>query len=89
MAESNSSSGGMGFVRWLTILFIGLKLTHYIEWTWWWVLSPIWISLVLFCLMMMGVGFVAFILYLKDKARQSPTHLDRREAIRRAMRDMR
>ena len=44
--ESNSS-GGIGFVGLLTVLFIGLKLTHYIDWSWWWVTSPLWISLVL------------------------------------------
>ena len=45
MGEGNSSSsGGIGFVGLLTILFIGLKLTNYIDWSWWWVLSPIWIS---------------------------------------------
>lgn len=27
----------------LTILFIGLKLTGHIAWSWWWVLSPVWI----------------------------------------------
>jgi hypothetical protein len=26
------------------LLFIGLKLTHTIDWSWWWVLSPIWIT---------------------------------------------
>lgn len=31
------------FVILLTILFIGLKLTNYINWSWWWVLSPLWI----------------------------------------------
>lgn len=34
-------SGGMGFLGWLTILFIGLKLTGYIAWSWFWVLSPL------------------------------------------------
>jgi hypothetical protein len=24
----------------LTILFVGLKLTNHIDWSWWWVLSP-------------------------------------------------
>jgi hypothetical protein len=37
----NNSSGGVGFVGLLTILFIGLKLTGYIAWSWWWVLSPV------------------------------------------------
>lgn len=43
MAESSSSSG-IGFTGLLTVLFIGLKLTKHIDWSWVWVLSPIWIS---------------------------------------------
>ena len=31
----------MGFSGWLTLAFIILKLTDYIDWSWWWVLSPI------------------------------------------------
>lgn len=38
--SSSNSSGGIGFFGLLTILFIGLKLTGYIQWSWWWVLSP-------------------------------------------------
>lgn len=41
MAENNSS--GIGFCGLLTIVFIVLKLTGYINWSWWCVLSPIWI----------------------------------------------
>ncbi len=26
----------------LGILFIALKLTNYIDWSWWWVLCPLW-----------------------------------------------
>ena len=49
LSRHNSSSSatvnsGMGFSGWLTILFIGLKLTGYITWPWVWVLSPLWIS---------------------------------------------
>jgi ABC-type dipeptide/oligopeptide/nickel transport system permease subunit len=35
-----SSSSGIGLSGMLTVLFVGLKLTHYIDWSWWWVLSP-------------------------------------------------
>ena len=45
MSDSNQSSGGIGFVGLLTIVFITLKLTGYIDWSWWWVWSPIWITL--------------------------------------------
>lgn len=31
----------MGFSGWLTLAFIILKLTGYIDWSWWWVLCPI------------------------------------------------
>jgi hypothetical protein len=41
---SSSSSGGIGFCGLLTILFIALKLTDYIDWSWVWVLAPIWIG---------------------------------------------
>lgn len=41
MSSSSSSSGGVGFFGLLTILFIALKLTGYIEWSWFWVLFPI------------------------------------------------
>lgn len=42
--DSSARSGGIGFIGLLTILFIGLKLTGYIAWSWWWVLSPLWIA---------------------------------------------
>ena len=29
----------------LAIAFIVLKLIHYIDWNWWWVLSPLWIPI--------------------------------------------
>jgi hypothetical protein len=41
--NTTQSSGGIGFVGLLTILFIALKLTNVIAWSWLWVLSPIWI----------------------------------------------
>ncbi len=40
----NSSKSGISTVTLLTLIFIVLKLTHVIGWSWWWVLSPLWIS---------------------------------------------
>jgi hypothetical protein len=58
-------SGGIGFCGLLTLLFIALKLTGYINWSWLWVLSPIWLPpavifggiglFMVFCLLMAGV----------------------------------
>ncbi len=42
--SKESSSSGVSFVGLLTILFIALKLTNFIDWSWWWVLSPMWLS---------------------------------------------
>jgi len=55
-SSSSSSSGGIGFTGALTILFIGLKLTHVISWPWLWVLSPIWISFLI------GIAFLILLL---------------------------
>lgn len=41
---STSSSSGIGFFGLLTIVFIVLKLLGIIEWSWVWVLSPLWIG---------------------------------------------
>jgi len=39
--------GGVGFTGLLTIVFIVLKLLGVIQWSWVWVLSPIWIDAIL------------------------------------------
>ena len=44
MSNNTSSSSSGIFPSLLTVLFIGLKLTGHITWSWWWVLSPLWIS---------------------------------------------
>ena len=43
-SSSSSSSSGIGFNGLLTIVFIVLKLLGKITWSWWWVLSPLWIT---------------------------------------------
>jgi len=47
MSNTNTSSSGIGFTGLLTIVFIGLKLTGNIDWSWGWVLSPLWILAIL------------------------------------------
>jgi hypothetical protein len=45
--SDNSNSGGLSLATILFLIFLVLKLTNYIDWSWWWVTSPLWISLVL------------------------------------------
>jgi len=66
--NSNSTNIGVWFCMLLTILFIGLKLTGHIIWSWIWVLSPIWVPFamvigmfLLFFLVMQVVAFFKWI----------------------------
>lgn len=47
--QSNNvtNTGGSGFLGLLTIVFITLKLTGYITWSWGWVLAPMWMPIVI------------------------------------------
>jgi hypothetical protein len=56
--SSSSSSGGIGFSGLLTIVFIVLKLLHYIDWSWWWVLAPIWITAII----VVGLLFIILVI---------------------------
>jgi hypothetical protein len=66
MSKSSSSSGGIGFTGLLTVLFIGLKLTHFIDWSWWWVLSPLWIGLAILIPVVLIMFFIGVIAALLD-----------------------
>ena len=54
----------------LTIIFVIAKLTGYITWTWWWVFSPIWISLAttisLLLIFALVIGIAAVAIWIKD-----------------------
>lgn len=51
-------NGGVGFTGLLQVVFITLKLTGVINWSWLWVLSPAWISIVIYVLL-----FVALVIW--------------------------
>ena len=62
MNDNNIPSGGIGFTGLLTIVFIVLKLLGKINWSWIWVLSPIWISVALAILLLVIFVIIAVIL---------------------------
>ena len=59
-SKEGTTNGGVGFFGLLGIVFIVLKLTHVIDWSWWWVLAPLWFPTVFFG----GVALFAFVMYL-------------------------
>lgn len=67
MSNDNTSeaSGGVGFAGLLTILFIALKLTGTIGWSWWWVLSPLWIPFAVAVVLFVVIGLAALAVHKK------------------------
>lgn len=61
MSNNSNSSGGIGFCGLLTIVFIVLKLCGTIDWSWIWVLSPLWIGVLISVIIV--VIYVAVVLH--------------------------
>ena len=54
--KKSSGSKGIGFAGLLTIAFIVLKLCGVIAWSWWWVLSPVWITAIIVIALIIFIG---------------------------------
>jgi hypothetical protein len=67
MSGRSTSAGGIGFGGLLAIAFIVLKLCNVINWSWWWVLSPIWIPIAIGVIGLSVLGILA----LSRKANKS------------------
>lgn len=62
MDNNNNSRGstgaGVGICDLLFVVFLVLKLTHVINWSWWWVTAPLWIPLALLIVVLIVVGII-------------------------------
>lgn len=63
-SNRNSSSSGIGIYGVLTIVFIVLKLVGVINWSWLWVLCPLWIDILLTVIVLVIIAII------DDKARK-------------------
>ncbi|SAM35789.1 hypothetical protein [Pseudomonas sp. 1 R 17] len=56
--KSSSTNSGIGILGLLGVMFVGLKLTGYIDWSWWYVTMPFWgglaIALAIMLLILIG-----------------------------------
>jgi len=59
MSNNNNSSSGLGLGVILFLIFMTLKLTGYITWSWWYVTLPLWGPLLLALVIVGIVGLVA------------------------------
>jgi len=58
--STNGKGNGVGFLSLLCLLFIGLRLGDVITWSWWWVMAPIWIPLLLVAgVFLVGLAVIA------------------------------
>jgi fatty acid desaturase len=57
--KNSKRSGGLGFCGTLTIVFIVLKLVNVINWSWLWVLSPLWIDIVLTIILLLILELIS------------------------------
>jgi len=49
-------------VKILVLMFVAAKLVGCIDWSWWWVFSPIWISFIVKTVILIGVVVIAWII---------------------------
>lgn len=68
--NNSSSSGGIGFCSLLSIVFIVLKLCGVINWSWVWVLAPIWGSFALAIVIIVAVVIYAALSDRRDVRRK-------------------
>ena len=58
MDNNKSASTGIGFSSLLQVAFIVLKLCKVINWSWWWVLAPLWIDGIVLLIAILGLIIV-------------------------------
>lgn len=68
----------MGFTGALFLVFLVLKLTGYITWSWWWVTAPLWIGF-LIAVSVIAIGLPLLLWSDRKKERQPRITLGRRQ----------
>jgi hypothetical protein len=58
MSNKSNSSNGLGLGTILFLIFMTLKLTGYITWSWWYVTLPLW-GPVLLVILIVGITFIS------------------------------
>ncbi len=82
---TQNKNRGVSFLGLLTLLFIGLKLSDHIDWSWWWVLSPLYIPISV-SLFLLGLGIASMFIIKpkeipKSEIKKSPFRMRLQDAI--------
>jgi hypothetical protein len=68
-----AATGGLNLSGVLFIVFLVLKLTGHIDWSWWWVTAPLWGGLVLLGAAVIALGVVGLVLFAIERAQDKKT----------------
>ena len=70
-SQVNVSGGGIGLGGVLFVVFLVLKLTGVIAWSWWWVTAPLWIPVAIFAaVILIGLSVVAIKHFIEKPKRK-------------------
>lgn len=59
MNNTSASTGGIGLPGVLFVVFLVLKLTDVVDWSWWWVTAPLWLPAAIFIPIFLVAAFLA------------------------------
>ena len=68
--NSSTATGGIGFTGALFLVFLVLKLTKVIDWSWWWGTAPLWIWAALAVIILMAYGIFRWYMLRKINKRK-------------------
>lgn len=65
--KNQTSGTGIGFGTLLFLLFLALKLTHVIDWSWWWITAPLWAGFAIFFAVLAVIGMLGGVIALINR----------------------
>lgn len=80
--STNNSSDGIGLFGAMFIVFLVLKLTGFIDWSWWWVTAPLWGSFLMVLSFFATLGIIYLVLKALNKRADSRQKNHRQEMLR-------
>ena len=64
--SNQTNSSGVSFASLLFLVFLVLKLTDVIQWSWWWITAPLWVGVAVVVISLSIVGVIAIIKIILD-----------------------
>ena len=82
MSNNSNNNTGMSASTVLTLIFVTLRLCNVIDWSWWWILSPVWITAGIAILVLIVIA-IWELSNSKERARRREREEELKELLRR------